>query len=79
MQFADEQISIIPNEDTDGQWKKEKCEQFKGHFQGQQQLDDGIQVIVDRGFVGKEANLLVYLQEPPRGDGASGNVQFFTV
>ena len=27
-------------------------------------------------FVGKQANLLMYLQEPPRGDGASGRVNF---
>ena len=27
-------------------------------------------------FVGKEANLLMHLQEPPRGDGASSGVNF---
>ena len=27
-------------------------------------------------FVGWEANLLMYLQEPPRGDGASSSVNF---
>ena len=27
-------------------------------------------------FVGQEANLLMYLQEPSRGDGASGSVRF---
>ena len=27
-------------------------------------------------FVGQEAILLMYLQEPPRGDGASGSAKF---
>ena len=27
-------------------------------------------------FESQEANLLMYVQEPPRGDGASGSVQF---
>ena len=29
-------------------------------------------------FVGKEANVLMYIQEPPRGDGASGSVNFLS-
>ena len=29
-------------------------------------------------FLGKEANLLMYLQEPPRGDGASSSVNFLS-